>query len=118
MSGFLDGAPTAGNVRMMPLSENEVRFNAGTAAFQPNLSTINKNSIVVEVLDDNSVKIRPYKDIEVVQLDNDPNFPNTFEREEDRFGRVFNNFLLCYEFTIGGVTRKMQEELRMEVLQN
>src|SRR5690625_2453407 len=99
MSGILDEAPTAGNVRMLPLSHNKVRINAGGIAYQPSLEVIDNSSIVLEVLEDNSISITPYKNIGVIQLDNNPDYPNKFVREEDRFGRVYNDFLLSYEYT-------------------
>jgi len=114
MTGYLDGAVTAGNVKMFPLSRNKVRIIAGNETFQSNVDNINKTSIVLEVIDDNKVLITPYKDIEVTQVDDDPNYPNTFKQEES-FGRKYNTFLLAYDYVLNGTTYHMQEELRMEV---
>jgi len=117
MTGYLDGAVTAGNVKMFPLSRNKVRVIAGNETFEANEDKIKKTSIVLEITDDNKVLITPYKDIEVTQVDDDPDYPNTFVQEES-FGRKFNTFLLAYDYTIDGTTHRMQEELRIEVKQD
>lgn len=114
MNGFIDETVTAGNIKMFPLTKNKVRISAGTESFEANLAKINRTSIVLEVTTDNHVLITPYKDIDVVQIDDDPDYPNLFKTEES-FGRKFNVFLLAYYYTIDGVTHYMQEELRMEV---
>ncbi|GAA4782652.1 DUF4361 domain-containing protein [Olivibacter ginsenosidimutans] len=114
MSGYLNEAVTAGNKKMFPLSRNKVRIIAGNETFESNVDHINKTAIVLEVTDDNKVLITPYKDIEVSQVDGDPNYPNTFKTEES-FGRKYNSFLLAYDYVLNGETHHMQEELRMEV---
>ena len=116
MRGILDSAVTAGNKRMFPLSRNKVRLIAGNESYEPDVDKINETAIVLEVTSDNRVLISPYKNIEVTQIDGDPDYPNTFTTEES-FGRTYNVFLLSYEYTIGDdeKTHLMQEELRMEV---
>src|SRR5690606_4597555 len=113
MIGTADGMPAAANKRLFPLTRNSVRVIAGTETFESEVDDINKTAIILEVSDDNSVLIKPYKDIQVNQLDNDPTYPNLF-RTETIFGRTYNVFLLSYAYTINGTTRVMKEELRIE----
>lgn len=113
MLGMVDGMPAAANKRVFPLTRNSVRVIAGTETFESQVEDINKTAIILEVSDDNSVSIKPYKDVYVNQLNNDPAYPNLF-RTEVVFGRTYNVFLLSYEYTIDGTTRVMKEELRIE----
>lgn len=114
MTGLANEMVTAGNKKLFPLTGNSVRVIAGTESFESKADHINKTSIVLEVGGDNSVKIKPYKDIKVTQLDGDSRYPNIFKVEE-AFGRKFNVFLLAYEYEINGTVRHMQEELRLEI---
>jgi hypothetical protein len=114
MTGLVDDMVTAGNKKLFPLTRNSVRVIAGTESFESKADHINKTSIVLEVGDDNNVKIKPYKDLKVVQVDGDSRYPNVFKVEES-FGRKFNIFLLSYNYDINGIVRHMQEELRIEV---
>ncbi len=114
MTGLANDMVTAANKKLFPLTRNSVRVVAGTETFESKEDLIKKTSIILEVGADNSIKIKPYKDIKVTQLDNDPRYPNVFKVEE-AFGRKFNVFLLSYEYTIGTVKKHMQEELRIEI---
>lgn len=114
MTGLSNEMVTAGNKKLFPLTENSVRVIAGTESFESKEDHINKTSIVLEVGADNRVKIKPYKDIKVTQLDGDERYPNIF-RVEESFGRKFNVFLLSYEYVFNGAKRHMQEELRIEI---
>ncbi|MNK05758.1 hypothetical protein D3C87_236450 [compost metagenome] len=114
MTGLANNMVTAGNKKLFPLTGNSVRVVAGTESFESNVSHINKTSIVLEVGANNNVTIKPYKDINVKQLDGDERYPNIFKIEE-AFGRKFNVFLLSYEYVLNGTTRHMQEELRIEI---
>jgi len=114
MTGLADEMVTAGNKKLFPLTRNSVRTVAGTESFKSTVGDINETSIILEVNDDNTVSIKPYKDIQVKQLNDDRNYPNTFTVEES-FGRTLNVFLLSYEYTIGGTTRIMKERLEMQL---
>ncbi|TKC04856.1 BT_3044 domain-containing protein [Pedobacter frigoris] len=114
MTGLANDMVTAGNKKLFPLTGNSVRVIAGTESFESNVTHINKNSIVLEVGADNKITIKPYKDIVLKQLDGDTRYPNVF-RVEESFGRKFNVFLLSYEYVVNGTTRRMQEELRIEI---
>lgn len=114
MTGLANDMVTAGNKKLFPLTHNSVRVIAGTEAFQSTVDHINKTSIILEVGTDNHVTIKPYKDLIVNQIDGDSRYPNLYKIEES-FGRSYHVFLLSYEYTIKGVKRRMQEELRMEI---
>ncbi|QBR13745.1 BT_3044 domain-containing protein [Sphingobacterium sp. CZ-2] len=114
MTGAANEIVTAGNKKMFPLAKNTVRLITGTEAFENNLEHINKTSMVLEVDEDKKVTIKPFKDLQIKQLDGDSRYPNTYTLEEI-YGRKFHVFLLSYEYTINKKTIHMQEELRMEI---
>ncbi|MDR3267511.1 MAG: DUF4361 domain-containing protein [Tannerella sp.] len=114
--GYRDGQLVMGVKTMHPLTKNRVRIMVGQEAFQADLATINSKAIVLEVQDDNSVKLLPYRagGMTVEQLDGDPDFPNIFKIENDGY-RTYKTFLLHYKY--GGGT-EMKEELRLETKEN
>ena len=114
MTGMVDGMVTAANKQLFPLSYNSVRMIAGNETFVSTVEALEKNSIILEVSEDNSVTIKPYGLIQVTQLDDDLKYPNVFMVEE-AFGQKTNVFLLSYEYTIGTVTKIMQERVEMQV---
>ena len=116
MTGTVDAAVTAANKRLFPLTRNAVRMVAGNETFESTPEEIDRTSVILEVNEDNSVTIKPYKDIQINQLNNDSRYPNQFY-QETVFGRTFNVFLLSYAYTINGVTKVMKEELRMQITQ-
>ena len=114
MTGLQNGAITAASKQLFPLSTNSVRVIAGVESFANNETSIANTAMILEVDSENKVTIKPYKDLQVTQVDGNSRFPNTSHVEE-AFGRKFNVFLLSYTYVIGNETREMQEELRMEV---
>lgn len=114
MTGLINDMVSAANKQLFPLTHNSVRMIAGNETFESIEESIAKKSIILEVDEDKKVKIKPYKDIQVVQLDNDPQYPNIF-RVEEAFGRRTNVFLLKYEYTIDGVTNVMQERVELQI---
>lgn len=98
---------------MHPLGEREVRIMAGNETYSSDVNAFNRSAIILRIEEDNSVTILPYKDIEVVQIDGDNDYPNIFYIEDDGF-KTYKTFLLHYYFTIGGETYEMKEELRLE----
>lgn len=114
MTGLANDMVTAGNKKLFPLTGNSVRVIAGTESFESKVDHINKTAIVLEVGADKHVTIKPYKDIEVTQLDGDTRYPNVF-RVEESYGRKFNVFFLSYEYVVNGKKTHMQEELRIEI---
>jgi len=109
-----DSTYFVGNKKMFPLTHNSVRVIAGTESFESNVDHINKTAIILQVEENNHVTIKPYKDIEVTQIDGDSKYPNTFKVEES-FGHTYNVFLLSYRYTKDGKSKVMQEELRLEI---
>lgn len=114
MIGLVNGMATAANKELFPLSHNSVRMIAGNETFIRSVDALKKTSIILEVDNDNNVTIKPYGTIQVVQLDNDPKYPNTFQVEE-AYGQKTNVFLLSYEYTIDGVTKVMKERVEMQI---
>ena len=113
MTGLADDVPTSSNKRVFPLAYNSVRTTVGTEVFESDLDHIAQTAIVLEVDADNQVTIKPYKDIEVTQID-DIDYPNIF-RVEELYGHTYNVFLLAYQYVLDGETHTMKEELRLEV---
>lgn len=114
MVGFANGLATAANKQLFPLTSNSVRMVAGSETFVSKVPNIEKNCLILEMDDFNNVTIKPYKDIKIVQLNNDPFYPNKFKVEE-AFGMRTNVFLLSYQYTIGNVTTIMKERVEMQV---
>lgn len=115
MTGVRDGEiPVAANKELFPLTYNTVRMIAGNELYEAKVSEIDKKSVVLEVDEFDKVTIKPYKDIQIVQLNNDPLYPNVF-RVEETFGRKTNVFLLSYEYTIDGVTTVMKERVELQI---
>lgn len=98
---------------VQPLGEREVRIMAGNETYSPEVSVFNKAAIILKIEDDNKVTIRPYKDIEILQIDGDSEYPNIFFIEDDGFS-TYKTFLLHYYFRMDGVVYEMKEELRLE----
>jgi hypothetical protein len=103
-----------GLVTTHPLSRNKIRLFAGDITFSANVQKIDDAAITVEVLEDNSVKIEPYKNLDVVQLDGDPDYPNTFSLYDNGF-KVFKQFMLHYRYMIGLNSYEWKQELRKEL---
>src|SRR5690606_8989781 len=99
MTGMVDGMVTAANKRLFPLTHNSVRMIAGNETFASTEAALARTSLILEVDEYNKVTIKPYKDLQVLQLNNDPLYPNIF-RVEEAFGMRTNVFLLSYEYTI------------------
>lgn len=102
---------------MHPISEREVRVMVGNETYASDVNVFNRAAIILEIGDDNKVTIKPYKDVEVLQVDGDSNYPNIFFIEDDGF-KTYKTFLLHYYFRMGGVVYEMREELRLEFDEN
>jgi hypothetical protein len=113
MRAYRGATQLPGSKLMQPLSRNRVRTMPGNVAFQSNLETINKWAIVLEIGADNSVKITPWKNVSVTQIDGDPDYPNIF-RIEDTGYRKYLIFRLRYDYKDGATTYQMKEELSLE----
>lgn len=114
MTGMKNQMATAANKQLFPLTHNSVRMVAGNETFQSTEAAIAGNSLILEVDEQNKVTIKPYKDIQITQIDGDPMYPNVFRLEES-YGRRTNVFLLSYEYVWGNETHIMQERVEMQV---
>jgi len=113
MRAYRGATQLPGSKLMQPLSRNKVRTMPGNLAFQSDVATINKWAIVLEIGADNSVKITPWKDVSVTQIDGDPDYPNIF-RIDDTGYRKYLIFRLRYDYKDGSTTYQMKEELSLE----
>lgn len=102
-----------GTKTMHPLSANKVRVMAGNETYKSDRATLNKSAIVLEVDENNKVTITPYKDIEVTQIDGDPNYPNLFMVYNDGF-KTYKTFLLHYKYRLNNTNYSIQEEIRLQ----
>lgn len=102
-----------GSKVMQPISFNKVRVMAGNETYESNINTFNRYAIILEVDENNNVEILPYGNIEVVQVNGDPEFPNIFKIEDDGF-KTYKTFLLRYNYKSGDTFYEFKEELRLE----
>lgn len=112
-SGSASEIQMPGRKIMHPLTKNQVRIMAGNETFVSNINVFNKSAMVLTIQDDNSITISPYKNLEVWQVDGDPDFPNIFKIEDDGY-KKYKTFLLRYNFKQNGTTLEIKEELRLE----
>lgn len=117
MTGLRNNTPVISSKQLQPISWNRIRLMAGTEPFQADKDIINRGSIVMEVKYDNRVKITPYDNVYVKQIEGDADFPNEYKEEFDPLtNRYFHVFKICYEYRIeNGALVQMREELRMEI---
>lgn len=105
--------------KVFPTGSNEVRIMAGIKEFQKEEELINRWSIRVVINEDNTVTIKPWDKsgygMKLTQIDNDPDFPNTFSIVDDGFN-TYKTFLLRYDYIDpdDGKTYEMSEELRLQ----
>ena len=102
-----------GSKIMHPLTKNSVRIMAGNEAYVSDMNVFNKSAIVLSVDSDNRVNISTFKNLEVTQVNGDPDFPNVFKIEDDGF-KTYKTFLLRYNYVSDGIVIEMKEELRLE----
>lgn len=98
---------------MHPLSRNKVRIMVGAETFKQEIETLEKMSVILEIDANNKVKISPFRDLNITQIDGDPDFPNIFFIENDGF-KTYKTFLLHYSYTLNGKSYEMKEELRLQ----
>ncbi|MDR2473237.1 MAG: DUF1735 domain-containing protein [Tannerella sp.] len=111
MSGSTIEVPGTKNIA--PISKNEVRCMAGNEIYQSNIVTLRKGAFIAEVQSDNKVKIRSYANLDITQIDGDPDYPNVFRVDNDGF-KTFKTFLLHYRYTFDNTEKEIREELRYE----
>lgn len=98
---------------MHPLSKNQVRIMAGNETYTSDINVFNKYAIILTIGEDNKVTIEPYKNVEVIQIEGDSDFPNIFKIEDDGF-KKYKTFLLRYNYKSGDKILEIKEELRLE----
>jgi hypothetical protein len=116
--GKRSGVSIMGNKPVFPISGNKVRIMAGNITFESKVDIINNFSILLEVDNNNHVRITPWKNINVTQIlegdpEYDPEYPNIFRIDDDGY-KTYKTFLLQYKYVQNGTTYTMQEELRLE----
>jgi hypothetical protein len=114
LRGTRDGVNVMGVKQMHPVSSNSVRIMAGIDAFQADVDIINDNCILLTIGSDNRISISSYKNMEVEQIDGDPDFPNIFKVEDDGYN-IYKTFLMSYKYKSGNTTYTMREELRLQM---
>jgi hypothetical protein len=104
-----------GTKRLFPLTPTKVRLLAGTEINDNfNENVYNWYSIVMNIGNDNRITLESYKNIEITQINGDPDYPNRVVLEDDGF-KTYKTFLLCYSYkSSSGTTYIMKEELRLE----
>lgn len=58
------------------------------------------------------ITLKPYRDIKVTQLDDDPEYPNVYGIIDDGYN-TYKTFLLHYKYQIGNDVYEMREETRV-----
>ncbi|MDR1222206.1 MAG: DUF4361 domain-containing protein [Tannerella sp.] len=111
--GKSDGINVMGSKRVFPVRGNSVRTMAGNLNFESSVDVINKGAVLLTVDKENKVLIQPWKDLNVIQIDGDPDYPNTFSIYNDGYS-TYKTFLLRYNYVYDGKTYQIQEELRLE----
>lgn len=111
LMGIQNGVNVFGTKTMHPLSANKVRIMAGTETFKSNIQVFENLAIVIEVDESNNLKISPYANLEVTQVDGDPDYPNLFKIEFDGY-KYYKTFSLRYDYTYNNETIQVSEELR------
>lgn len=114
MSAIRNGTRFTGSKIMHPISKNKVRIFPSDVPFESEHSLIEAYGIILEITEENKVKISSYKDLEVSQIDGDEDYPNIFFVEETGYSK-FNTFLISYKYKAEGKTIEMKEELRLEI---
>lgn len=113
--GTTNSVNIPGVKNLYPISENAVRIFAGNETDVSDKAVINKLSIVLEVNENNKVTIKPYKEINVKQIDGDSDYPNIFRIVDDGYN-LYKTFLLRYNYVSdNGKTYEMKEELRLKL---
>jgi hypothetical protein len=102
-----------GTKKVFPLSKNQVRVMAGNETYASSVVTFRKGAVILTVENDRSVTVRPYANLNIEQINGDPEYPNRFFIEDDGF-KTYKVFLLYYRYTFDGTVKEMKEELRVE----
>lgn len=108
-----DEANIMGSKLVFPVSGNSVRTMAGDLTFESKTDVINSGALLLTVDENDSVRIEPWKSLNVTQVNGDPDYPNTFSIYDDGY-KTYKTFLLRYDYVYAGTSHSIQEELRLE----
>jgi hypothetical protein len=115
LRGKHDNSNTLSNKTLYPVAGDKVRINAGTLSYTASsAASIDRTAIVLQIDESNKVHISAWKDIEVKQIDDDPDYPNIFMIEDTGY-KKYKTFLLRYDYFYSGAWHTMQEELRYDL---
>lgn len=116
-SGATTGISIPGTKSLYPIAAHTVRTMAGNESFDSNLAELDNYAIYLDIAADGKVTIRPYKDIQIVQLDDDSDYPNRYTLDKTDYN-AYHNFALHYKYKAGKVWYEIKEELRMMAKEN
>jgi hypothetical protein len=112
--GKLGDANVTINKQVYPTGKNSVRTMAGDISIlKPNLEELNNGAMLLTVDENDSVRIEAWRDLDITQVNGDPDYPNTFSVYDDGY-KTYKTFLLRYDYVYDGKNYSMQEELRLE----
>jgi hypothetical protein len=104
------GSPTILDYKLVrPIGGNSVRVMAGTGL----TSSLDMGGMLLTVDENNKVRIQPWKNLDITQIDGDPEYPNDFLIYNDGY-KKYKTFRLYYSIVIGGEKFTCQEELKIE----
>jgi len=117
---YLNNNPTGiarpGTKTLYAIGANTVRMMAGNESFDASRANLDKFALYLDINPDGSITIRPYRDINVIQLSDDKDFPNKYFIEETSNATKYANFLLHYKYKSGSDWFEIKEELRMKII--
>jgi hypothetical protein len=87
---------------------------AGDITFDKDVDIINKGAMLLTVDENDSVRIEPWKDLNITPVNGDPDYPNIFYIYDDGY-KKYKTFLLRYDYVYNGVAYSIHEELRIVI---
>jgi hypothetical protein len=111
-----NGVNAMGSKYVFPVGGNSVRISAGDITFEAKADLIRDISVLLTVDEEKNVTIQPWANLNITQVDGDPEYPNTFLIFDDGY-KQYKTFLLRYDYVYNGTTYQIQEELKFEILE-
>ena len=110
-----DSVQIFGAKKLYPLTPASVRTMAGIELNDNNdVEIFKKYSMILTIGNDNQVVIEPYRNLEITQIDGDPDYPNIVVLEDDGF-KTYKTFLLSYRYRASDdKIWTVKEEVRLE----
>lgn len=111
-----------GTKAIYPVSSTTVRTMAANEDFGGDLSKLEKFGIYIDIAEDGQLTLRPYRDIELVQVNKgdegyDADYPNKYFLDSTEYSS-YHTFLLHYKYKSGSTWYDVKEELRMQAPEN